>query len=162
MIVPITVRRSRKSDLDRVLEIEHASFGVDAYDRNLFAEFFHICPDLFLVAVQGDLVCGYLVACVRRQLRAGIRTAELVSIAVDPGFRGRGVASHMLKSIFGRLRRRQVDRFTLMVRVSNDPARAIYEKYGFRRVRIVRRYYADGGDALVMARSLNRRGLPAS
>ncbi len=159
MIAPITIRRSRTSDLDRVLEIEHASFGVDAYDRNLFAEFFDSCRDLFLVALDGDFVCGYLVACVRRQLRCGIRTAELVSVAVDPGFRGRGVASHLLKSVFGRLRRRQVDRFTLMVRVSNDAARAIYEKYGFRRIRIVRRYYADGGDAIVMARPLNRRNL---
>lgn len=156
MSTPISVRQSRRSDLDRVLEIEHASFGEDAYDRNLFAEFFDTCPELFLIAAEGDFICGYLVACIRRHVRNGIRTAELVSVAVDPGFRGRGVASHMLKSVLGRLRRRQVDRFTLMVRMSNDPARAIYEKYGFRRVRIVRRYYADGGDALVMARLLNR------
>jgi ribosomal protein S18 acetylase RimI-like enzyme len=50
-----TVRLLRLADLDRILEIEHASFGKDAYDRNLFAHFFDNCGDLFLVATRGAL-----------------------------------------------------------------------------------------------------------
>ena len=46
----IEIRRFRLADLDRIMEIEHASFGKDAYERNLFAEFYHKCGDLFLVA----------------------------------------------------------------------------------------------------------------
>ena len=33
------IRPFRQRDLDRILEIEAASFGKDAYDRNLFAEY---------------------------------------------------------------------------------------------------------------------------
>jgi ribosomal-protein-alanine N-acetyltransferase len=143
-----TVRLFRFSDLDRILEMEHASFGKDAYDRNLFAEFFHKCGDLFLVCERRSGVWGYIVTCIR-----GDR-AELVSIAVDPGARGKGAGSALLTSTLRRLKRRRVARLGLMVRLSNDPARAFYEKYGFRKLRRVPGYYEDSEDGLLMSKDL--------
>jgi ribosomal-protein-alanine N-acetyltransferase len=47
--------------------------------------------------------------------------------------------------------RRQAREATLEVRLSNLPARKLYEKYGFRPVGIRPRYYSDNGeDALIM------------
>jgi ribosomal-protein-alanine N-acetyltransferase len=148
MPAPLNVRKFRLFDLEPILEIEHASFGRDAYDRNLFAEFFHKCGDLFLVAEGRRGVCGYSVTCIR-----GVR-AELVSIAVDPKTRGKGAASALLDSTLRRLRRRGVLRFHLTVRLTNHPARAFYEKYGFRRMRVLRGYYGDGEDGLAMTKEL--------
>jgi [ribosomal protein S18]-alanine N-acetyltransferase len=42
-----------------------------------------------------------------------------------------------------------------MVRQTNAPARAFYEKFGFRKVRIVRNYYEDGEDGLLMTKDLS-------
>jgi ribosomal-protein-alanine acetyltransferase len=148
MPASVDIRLFRLRDFDRLLEIEHASFGMDAYDRNLFAAFYDKCGPLFLVAEAKRSVCGYSVTCIR-----GAR-AELVSIAVDPKDRGRGVASALLESTLRRLRRRGVTRFRLTVRLMNHPARAFYEKYGFRPSRIVRGYYEDGEDGLSMTKQL--------
>jgi ribosomal-protein-alanine N-acetyltransferase len=82
------------------------------------------------------------------------RHAELVSVAVDPSARGRGAASALMESTLRRLRRRGIVRIGLMVRETNDRARAFYERYGFKRVRKSPRYYQDGGDGWRMARSL--------
>jgi [ribosomal protein S18]-alanine N-acetyltransferase len=131
------------------MEIEHSSFGDDAYDRNLFAEFFHKWGDLFLVAERRGKVCGYMVTCVRGE------RAELVSVAVDPAERGRGAGSALLAGTLRRLRRRGAARLGLMVRQTNAPARAFYEKFGFRKVRIVRKYYEDGEDGLLMTKDLS-------
>ena len=73
-----SVRRLRMADLDRILEIERTSFGRDAYDRNLFAEFFHKCGDLFLGVERGHTLRGYMVTCIRGE------QAEVISVAVDP------------------------------------------------------------------------------
>ena len=143
-----SIRLLRLSDLDRILEIERASFGKDAYDRNLFAGFYHKCGDLFLLAERRSKVLGYIVTCI-----SGDR-AELVSIAVDPAERGKGAGAALLESTLRRLRRRSVGRFGLMVRVTNVPARAFYEKYGFRKLRTVRSYYEDGEDGLLMTKDL--------
>jgi len=144
MTKAISIRLLRLFDLDRILEIEHASFGKDAYDRNLFADFYHKCGDLFLIAVRGGKVCGYMVTCTGGR-DASLR-AELVSVAVDPKARGRGIASALMESTLRRLRRRGVARFALTVKVSNHAAIRLYEGYGFHKSRIARRYYEDGAD----------------
>jgi ribosomal-protein-alanine N-acetyltransferase len=146
MPAPFTVRKMRWKDLGRILEIERASFGPDAYDRNLFADRLRSSRDLFLAAERGRRVCGYLMACVR-----GTR-AELVSIAVDPPARGQGAASALIESALRRLKRRRVARFSLIVKTSNREAQACYVKYGFRRLRRVPRYYEDASDGWLMTR----------
>ncbi|MGA2268421.1 MAG: ribosomal protein S18-alanine N-acetyltransferase [Bryobacteraceae bacterium] len=142
------VRRLRVADLNRIMEIERASFGAEAYDRNLFAEFFHKCGKLFLVAERERKVWGYMITCIRGD------QAELVSVAVDPKARGRGAASALMESTLGRLRRRGIARIALMVRVTNHQARAFYERYGFEKVRRASRYYEDGADGWRMAKNL--------
>jgi ribosomal-protein-alanine N-acetyltransferase len=144
------VRRLRSSDLDEILIIEHLSFGKDAYDRNLFAEFLHKCGDLFLIVETGRKICGYMITCTRGPGAVG--RAELVSVAVNPAMRAKGAASALMDSTLRRLRLRGIGRLGLMVRVTNLEARAFYEKYGFRKIRIVRQYYEDGADGWLMAR----------
>ena len=153
MPAAISIRIFRLSDLDRILQIEHASFANDAYDRKLFAEFHHKCGELFLVAVKGRSIGGYLIACIGG--RAGAIRAELVSVAVDPRQRGQGIASTLMASAIRRLRRRGVSRLVLMVKVTNNVAIRFYEGYGFRKTRIVRRYYEDGADGWHMERCWN-------
>jgi [ribosomal protein S18]-alanine N-acetyltransferase len=143
------VRRFRPRDLDRIAEIEAACFGVDAYDRNLFAEFHRKCGELFLVTEGRGIVTGYVVACLKGE------RAEIVSIAVDPRSRRRGAASALMDSTLRRLRRRGAARVVLMVKASNVAARRFYGKYGFEKVRLARRYYEDGSDGIVMARRLD-------
>ena len=143
------IRRSDVADLERIVQIENASFGSEAYDRKLFAEYRARCGALFLVAERRGRVCGYLIACLR-----GEAWAELVSVAVDPAARRSGAASALLESLFRRLRRRGVARLTLMVRVANRAAQAFYEKYGFQKRRKVRGYYEDGADGIRMSREV--------
>jgi ribosomal-protein-alanine N-acetyltransferase len=142
------VRKVRLADLNRILEIESASFGADAYDRNLFAEYLRKCGDLFLAVERGGIVRGYLIAGAR-----GPR-AELISVAVDPAARGAGAASAMLESTLRRLRARGVKRLFLTVKTTNLEARAFYAKYAFEFVRRAPRYYEDGSDGSLMARDL--------
>ena len=149
---PYAIRRVRPADLDRIMEIERASFGADAYDRNLFAEYTRKCGDLFLVAERAEKVWAYLLTC-RRPGAFGNR-AEVVSLAVDPAVRGRGVASALMKSCLRRLRLRGISRLALMVKVTNARARAFYRRYAFKKIRIVRGYYEDGQDGWLMAKHL--------
>jgi [ribosomal protein S18]-alanine N-acetyltransferase len=147
-----TIRRVVPADLDLIQGIEAASFGAEAYDRKLFAAYFARCGELFLVAARGRRVFGYMITCIRGGRRG--TAAELVSIAVDPASRQGGAASALLDSTLRRLRRRGATRLHLVVRVTNEPAQALYEKYGFRRVRVLRGYYEDGGDGILMTRPL--------
>jgi ribosomal-protein-alanine N-acetyltransferase len=162
MLKRYSIRRARVADLDRIMVIERASFGRDAYDRNLFAEYTRKCGELFLVAVRSPgvstagKVWGYALTCPAVRHFGGVsrKRAELISVAVDPAARGTGAAKTLMDSTVRRLRLREVTRLGLMVKVTNQRARAFYERYGFKKIRIVRAYYEDGQDGWLMAKHL--------
>jgi [ribosomal protein S18]-alanine N-acetyltransferase len=145
------VRRLRVSDLDRIQEIEQASFGKDAYDRNLFAEYLHKCGGLFLGVLAGRRVCGYMITCIH----SNRPSAEVISLAVDPKSRGKGAASLLMQSTIGKLCRRGTPRLSLMVKVTNREAFRFYEKWGFKKTRRVKAYYEDGEDGFRMVARLD-------
>ena len=141
MAARLEVRLFQSRDLDRILEIEQASFGPDAWNRELFLEYFRRCPELFLVARHARRIGGYIITCTRR------KEAELVSIAVDPRDRLQGLGRAMLDETLAQLRSRRVSTWWLMVATSNAPAIRFYESYGFVRKRQTKRYYGPGRDA---------------
>jgi [ribosomal protein S18]-alanine N-acetyltransferase len=156
-----SLRRFRLADMEKLLAIERACFGRDAYDRNLFAEYRRICGALFLI-VEGaqpgargaagiPVPLGYSIACICRR-KPGL--ASLISIGVVPEARGRGAASLLLSGSIRRLKMRGVDRLTLVVRKSNLGAIRFYERHGFTRLRRSPRYYEDGEDGILMRRRL--------
>jgi ribosomal-protein-alanine N-acetyltransferase len=83
--------------------------------------------------------------------------AHVNNIAVDPAWQGRGIATVLMLD----LARSAVDRgsrhLTLEVRVGNEPALALYRRFGMAPVGLRPNYYAETGeDALVMwARSID-------
>ena len=144
----IAVRPFRPREMDRILEIERACFRQDAYDRKLFAAYANHPNSLFLVAARGSEIDGYSIARWREA------RSELTSIAVDPEVRRRGVASLLLKSTIRRLKLRGSRRLTLMVKITNRSAQRFYVGHGFTFVRVIKGYYEDGRDGLLMGKDL--------
>jgi ribosomal-protein-alanine N-acetyltransferase len=134
----IHVRPFARRDLTRIVEIERASFGKDAWPAQLFVEYWRESPELFLIAKQGRRIAGYSIA------RTSWRGAELESIAVDPRHRGRGIAQALLDATVARL---GTATLRLMVSTANTAALRFYRQYGFVRTRLVKRYYGAGRDA---------------
>ncbi len=99
------------------------------------------------VAREGSLGIGYLSA------RRIADEVHILSIAVDPARRRRGVARALLDSLLREEQARGAESALLEVRVSNLSARALYESAGFVAVGRRPRYYANGEDALLMTRS---------
>ncbi len=57
---------------------------------------------------------------------------QLVSMWVDPAARGRGLAQALIRSVAGWAKERGSERVVLFVQEANAPARALYERAGFR------------------------------
>jgi ribosomal-protein-alanine N-acetyltransferase len=77
--------------------------------------------------------------------------AHITTIAIDPDFQGNGLGELLLIALIDRAKQIGARWLTLEVRVTNDVAQRLYEKYTFKEMGIRRRYYSDNGeDALVM------------
>jgi [ribosomal protein S18]-alanine N-acetyltransferase len=144
----IHIVRFNRRHLDRILQIEQASFGAGAWPRESFLDLESECGALFFVARLRRRIAGYSATCVRA------RRAEIVSLAVHPDYRRRGVAGALLRRTLRDLRAAGIPRVTLMVRTANTAGVELYRSFGFRLVRTVRRYYEDGGDGFLMVRAI--------
>jgi ribosomal-protein-alanine N-acetyltransferase len=89
-------------------------------------------------------VVGYIIARVDRW------GAEIVSIAVHPSARHRGIGRRLLTAAVRRMLRRNAQSIRLMVNINNTSAAAFYRQQGFRSVGRVRDYYEDGSTAIRM------------
>ena len=82
--------------------------------------------------------------------------AHIVNIATHPDFRRRGCASALIDALEEFLSSKGVDSIFLEVRVSNTPARALYERKGFRTVGVRKNYYRfPTEDAEVMLKTFD-------
>jgi [ribosomal protein S18]-alanine N-acetyltransferase len=140
----LRIRAVRADDLPRVLEIERASFSMPWREGTFHALLKRTDTDLLAAELDGELV-GYA-AC-----WTVLDQAELGNLAVDAGFRGRGVGEALVRAVMERVARRGAAECFLEVRASNELARRLYERFGFAVVGRRARYYAHPTeDALVM------------
>jgi ribosomal-protein-alanine N-acetyltransferase len=144
----IRIVRFQPRHLDRIMEIERASFGRHAYSRGLFRDLHAACGRFFFIARRGRELAGYAVACMEDG------HAEIVSIAIDPAWRGEGIGAVLLEHELDALRHAGAGDAVLTVRVDNNGAIRFYRRFRFRRLRLIRRYYEDGTDAWLMRRLL--------
>jgi ribosomal-protein-alanine N-acetyltransferase len=100
----------------------------------------------------GRKIIGFAVS------RIGADEAEILSIAIDPDHRGRGLSRSLLLTHLGHLAGRGVRTIFLEVEENNQPARKLYERVGFAVVGHRERYYQQAGgeqlNALLMRRDL--------
>jgi ribosomal-protein-alanine N-acetyltransferase len=160
----VVLRPMVTRDLTAVRRIERAAY-TDAWSRRVFEqELRNGFAHYFVAEVQGRRTRGER-GLVRRVLAHGGRPplagfagvwfmgdqVHVVTVATDPKYEGRGLGARLLLECFAQAREAEMDTLALEVRVSNDRARALYERYGFRVAGRLRGYYQDDGeDAFVM------------
>ena len=143
--VAVRVEPMTLDDLPAVHAIERASFAVPWPDDAYRSELRTNRLASYVVARAGDDVIGFA------GLWVMVDEAHVTTFAVDPRWRRRGVGERLLLALLDLSVARHAREATLEVRLSNVPARRLYEKYGFRPVGIRPRYYSDNGeDALIM------------
>jgi ribosomal-protein-alanine N-acetyltransferase len=102
---------------------------------------------IWLVALEENALAGYL------GVQFGPDGGDIMTIATDPAFRGKGVGRLLLKTMTGLLREKQLGWLTLEVRPSNEPALKLYESFGFRQVGRRPNYYKNPReDALLLTK----------
>ncbi len=78
-------------------------------------------------------------------------SADLMTVAVAPAWRGRGLGDVLLDDLVRRAGGRGATALMLEVRADNAAALRLYGRHGFEKVGVRRRYYQPGDvDALVM------------
>lgn len=141
----LAIESMTHDDLAAVHEIERASFTTPwpsyAYrnelDSNRLAHYLVVRVGRTAVAYGG--------------LWLLVDEAHVTTFAVDPAWRRQRIGERLILALLDLAIAREAREATLEVRLSNLPARRLYEKYGFQPVGIRPHYYSDDReDALIM------------
>jgi [ribosomal protein S18]-alanine N-acetyltransferase len=100
-------------------------------------------------AMIGRTLVGFIMS------RLAVDEAEILSVAIAPTRRGRGLSRSLLDFHLGTLAGRAIRAVFLEVDEQNAPARRLYARAGFREVGRRQGYYEDGATALVLRRDLD-------
>ena len=122
----------------------------EAYSRETF-EYLLTSPESVsyrAVTPDGTMV-GFIVGIVEPD-----RTGHVTTLGVAPEHRRRGIAQRMLLKVEEGFRRRGVRIMRLEVRSVNTGAQDLYQKLGYAVTQRLPRYYSNGGDGLLMIKSL--------
>lgn len=170
------IRIMQPGDIPQVLDIERASFAT-MWPRTVYQRELKNNMARYLVAYEpnsavrdafGEDPTPGITGLVRRILRnppaepttdrilgmVGLwfmmGEGHIVTIAVRPECRRMGLGEVLLTLALDTALEAQQEEVTLEYRISNDEARAMYDKYGFNQVGVRARYYTDNQEDAVL------------
>lgn len=143
----MNIREAKREDIPSIVKIASESFTSPWSEESIVREFDNTVS-IFQVAEIDNEVVGFLI------LRVIQEEAEILSLAVKPDFRQKGIATELIRSAISRLKN-SVKQCFLEVRVSNRAAIELYKKFNFKEIGIRKNYYRDPKeDAMVMTLKL--------
>jgi ribosomal-protein-alanine N-acetyltransferase len=153
-----TLRKFVPDDLQGVMNVNRVCLP-ENYTDFFFIDLHQRFPETFIVAEEDGKLSGYIMSRIEVGLSnfglgGLIRKGHVVSIAVMPQNRRKGVAQALITKGLDGMRYYKAKQCFLEVRVTNDVAVSLYKKLGFEVTRTINGYYSDGEDAYVMTKKL--------
>jgi len=152
------LRKFKPDDLQSVMRINRFCLPENYMDF-FFMDLHKRFPETFVVAEEEGKIVGYAMCRIELGLgRIGlgglIRKGHVVSIAVLPEGRRKGVAKALMTAAMNGMRNYKAKICYLEVRATNEPGVTLYKKLGFEVSRTLNGYYSDGEDAFLMTKIL--------
>ncbi len=158
MLQTFTIRKFKEDDLQNVMEINRETLP-ENYTDYFFLDLYERFSETFIVAEEEGKIVGYIMCRIEVGLSnfglgGLVRKGHVVSIAVLPRWRRKGIAQALIKRAMEGMQFYKAKQCYLEVRVTNDAGVKLYTKLGFEVSRNVHGYYSDGEDAYVMSKRL--------
>ena len=130
---------------DTMAEIHRAAFPpAEAWSRDVMILQLDLPATFGLVHPGGGMILA----------RVAADESEILTLAVHPERRRRGIASALLRTAMDRAAVLGAVSMFLEVATTNDAARALYRSHGFIEAGLRRHYYTDGTNALILRSTL--------
>ncbi len=143
--IQLLVRPISVHDLERILEIEQASYRTPWTSSDFLREISYNQMAYYYLVEAGEKIAGFI------GMWLVVDEAHITNIAVSPDFRRQGVGEKLLLFALELAAKHGARCGILEVRVSNARALNLYLKHGFRYVGLRKAYYRDNDeDAFLM------------
>jgi [ribosomal protein S18]-alanine N-acetyltransferase len=148
--VTFHLRAYAPGDFDQLYEIDQICYEpAIAYSRRELRNYMRFPGATCVVAEIGGKITGFCLAAWQDEI------GYIVTMDVLPSYRRLGMASALLRDVEQKLQDNDVQAIWLETATENDPAIAFWQKNGFRKIRVRKRYYPGRRDAYSMTKLIS-------
>ena len=136
-----------KSDVRLLTELYQGNFP-DGWSEKMLIDAFDGGRFIAIGALDNEKLIGAITCSI------SFEDADIEGVVTDKEYRRRGVAYSLITKAEQVLKEKGVTKILLEVRQSNAPAISTYQKAGFNKLSVRKKYYGDGEDAVVMIKEI--------
>lgn len=147
------IRRAVAYDAEQIHEIETQCFSDPWSTKSILEDICENQQAYYLVAAEGgngledsQKILGYV------GVWKIVDEGHITNVATAMEVRRQHIGSQLIESLISDLASQGIEKITLEVRESNEPAIGLYEKYGFEKIGLRKGYYHNGENAIIMWR----------
>ena len=137
-IFPMTIEHF--NIVKQVLETDFDSF----WTPSVLEQELNNSSSHYFVAICNNEVLGF------GGVWKSVDDCHITDIVVKKDSRKLGIGSLLLEKLIQEAKEENVNSITLEVNVNNLPAQKLYEKYGFKKLGVRKKYYNNTDDAIIM------------
>lgn len=144
----IEVKLATLEDIDSIYDIQVDNIH-SPLSKETITEDFKKNNYIYVIAKNNKEVVGYIT------LSYILETADIISVAVKDGYKGKNIFSKMLNFIENILKEKNVEEIFLEVRETNSSAIKAYTKNNFKQISTRKNYYENPVEnAIIMKKIL--------
>jgi ribosomal-protein-alanine N-acetyltransferase len=148
----ITIRLAQPADIEAIHAMDHICFPDPvAYDMDTFLFYLHDRSSETWVADSADGIVGFTIFEMESRGRA-----HFITLDVLPEHRKKHIGSALMDHAHERAMARGASVMVLQVAVANQVAMDFYERRGYVKTRMIKKYYEDKTDAWEMKLDLRK------
>lgn len=144
----IKISKMNIDDLNKISPVLLTEFD-DFWNYNIFKSELENENSKYIVAKNNDEIVGFA------GIWISIDEAHITNIVTKKGLRKNGIGSTLLEELINLSKNLNLVSITLEVNENNLDAIKLYEKFGFEKLGIRKKYYNNTDNALIMTKKLN-------
>lgn len=141
------IQKMEYKNIDDILSIEESCYGKHHWSRDSFLTELSnkISSYRCIIEKETNKCVGYI------GIWKIIDEAHITNLSINPDYQNKKLAHRLLLDMLDECYKSKIKYITLEVRVSNEKAIHLYEKFGFKSLGIRKNYYQDNNEnALIM------------
>jgi ribosomal-protein-alanine N-acetyltransferase len=135
------IRKAKSSDIPEVVKIETASF-THPWEESLFFDTLSANGKYFFVYESDNKPVAYII------FETVLDEGNITDLAVEAKYRNKGIGKELIEKTLSLAKELKIKSIFLEVRESNEAARKLYRKLGFKLLGKRKGYYPKNEDAL--------------
>ncbi|MFB0524273.1 MAG: N-acetyltransferase family protein [Phycisphaerae bacterium] len=153
----LRIRLANERDTCELVSLENECFDTyyrqHRFSKTHFTYYIQNDQVIFLVAILNSSIIGYVAGSIR--VSRFQPSAHLDSIAVSPLHQRRGIGSQLMQRYIEEAKQQDCTSVILEVAVVNKNGVLFFAHEGFEKVRMLRGYYGEGLDGILMKLDLS-------